>query len=103
MDTHPDGKHLFAACFDGGIYEVEIESGAYKLLYKHESYASGVHYLPGLDQVVSAGYDGALHWFQPAQGKRVRSVEAHKFWSWKMRVSPDKRFVGTVTGQYLAG
>ena len=36
------------------------------------------------------------------QSRSARS-QAHKFWSWKMRVSPDEQLVGTVTGQYLAG
>lgn len=103
MDAHPDGKLLYAACLDGGIYEVDALTGAYKLLGKHESYASGVQYLPKSGQVISAGYDGALRWLHPSEGKGIRNVEAHKFWSWKMRVSPDERFVGTVTGQYMAG
>jgi hypothetical protein len=103
MDRHPDGKRLFAACFDGGVYEVTIETGAHRLLGKHTSYASGVQYLPKSDRLISAGYDGTLLWMDPADIKPVRTVEAHKFWSWKMRVSPDERFVGTVTGQYIAG
>lgn len=103
LDGHPDGKRLFASCFDGGVYEVAIDSGAYKLLGKHESYASGVRYLPKSDQLISAGYDGALRWYHLAEGKSIRTLEAHKFWSWKMRVSPDAQYVGTVTGQYMAG
>lgn len=103
IDAHTDGNRLFAACLDGGIYEVSIESGEHKLLGKHESYASGIQYLPKLDQVVSAGYDGALHWYGVADHKQIRTIEAHKFWSWKMRVSPNQQFLATVTGQYLAG
>ncbi len=99
----PDSKRLFAACFDGGVYEVQIELGTHKQLGKHDSYASGVQYLPKSDQIISAGYDGMLRWFSPADGKVIRTVEAHKFWSWKMRVSPDEQWVGTVTGQYQAG
>jgi hypothetical protein len=102
-DCHSDGKRLYAACLDGGIYEVTVASGEHKLLGKHESYASGVRYLPKSAQLVSAGYDGALRWFDPATGNAVRNVAAHKFWSWKMRVSPDERWMGTVTGQYLVG
>ena len=103
MDSHPDGKRLFAACFDGGVYEVTVDSGAHRLLGKHKSYASGVRYLPKSNQLISAGYDGALQWLDPVAGSAIRTVEAHKFWSWRMRVSPDERFVGTVTGQYMAG
>jgi WD40 repeat protein len=103
IDCHPDGKRLYAACFDGGIYEAAIDTGALKPLGKHESYASGVQYLPKSDLVISAGYDGALRWFSPADGKCIRTVEAHKFWSWKSRVSPDEQWFGSVTGQYMAG
>ncbi len=103
VDAHPDGKHLFAACFDGGVYEVALDSGEHKLLGKHTSYASGVQYSPTQDRLVSAGYDGSLNWFSPKEGKQIRSIEAHKFWSWKMRVSPDEKLVASVTGQYLAG
>jgi hypothetical protein len=103
LDCHPDSKQLFAACFDGTVHELILASGERRTLGKHDSYASGVHYLPQLNQLVSAGYDGALRWFDLASGKPIRVVEAHKFWSWKMRVSPDGRWVGTVTGQYVAG
>jgi len=103
LDAHPDGKTLFAACFDGGVYQVTTETGALRLLGKHESYASGVRYLPKSGQLVSAGYDGALRWFSPTDGKPIRTVKAHQFWSWKMRISPDEQLIGTVTGQYLAG
>src|SRR5205085_759433 len=94
LDAHPDGKSLFAACLDGGIYTVATDTGALRLLGKHESYASGVRYLPRLDRLISAGYDGALRWFSPAEGKAIRTLKAHQFWSWKMRVSPDEQFVG---------
>ena len=33
----------------------------------------------------------------------LRKVQAHKFWSWQMAVSPDEALVASVTGQYLAG
>lgn len=103
LDASPDGRHLYAACFDNGVYEVDSDTGANRLLYRHKSYASGVQYIPGIDQLVSAGYDGALCWFDLGAGRQLRSVEAHTFWSWKMRVSPDGKYIGTVTGQYLAG
>ncbi|WP_395089975.1 WD40 repeat domain-containing protein [Armatimonas sp.] len=101
----PDSKQLFAACLDGGVWAVPIESGMPQKLGKHESYASGMAYLAKSNQLLSAGYDGTLRWFSPAnsEAKEVRTVKAHAFWSWKMRVSPDERFVASVTGQYLAG
>jgi WD40 repeat protein len=100
---HQDDKHLFAACFDGGIYRVKVDTEELHLFGKHESYASGVQYLAKAGKVVSAGYDGMLRWFDAESGRQVRAVEAHKFWSWKMRVSPDEQLIATVTGQYQAG
>jgi WD40 repeat protein len=103
IDAAPDNKHLYAACFDGGIFEVKAETGEHRLLGKHESYASGVQYLSSLNQIVSAGYDGTIRWFSLAEGKQIRAVKAHHFWSWKMRVSPDQKLVASVTGQFLVG
>jgi WD40 repeat protein len=99
----PEGKQLFAACLDGGVYAVSVDSGEPKQLGKHESYASGVQYLAKSNQLISAGYDGALHWFSLAENKELRVVKAHDFWSWKLRLSPDERLVASATGQYLAG
>ncbi|WP_309709461.1 hypothetical protein [Armatimonas sp.] len=99
----PDSKQLFAACLDGGVYAVPVESGVPQKLGKHESYASGVQFLAKTNQLISAGYDGTLRWFSLTEGKETRVVKAHSFWSWKMRVSPDERFVASATGQYLAG
>ena len=69
LAAHPDGKQLFAACFDGGIYDVALETGAIKLLGKHESYASGVQYLPKTNRLISAGYDGVVRWLDPVQNQ----------------------------------
>lgn len=99
----PEGTEVFAACLDGGIYRVPLATGSPQLLGKHKSYASGVQYLTQQKQVLSAGYDGTLRWFSRDEGREVRQVKAHDFWSWKLRLSPDERWVATVTGQYLAG
>jgi WD40 repeat protein len=103
IDSDPNGKRLFAACLDGGIYELIIETGVHKQIGKHDSYASGVQFLTRSEQIISAGYDGKLRWHDARASKAIRTVDAHKFWSWKMRVSPDERLVASATGQYLAG
>ncbi len=102
VDLHPDGVLAYVACQDG-VYELNLTSGARRLLYPHESYASGIAVLPQGGTLVSAGYDGALQWFDCAAGKVARSVKAHDFWSWQMALSPDGKQVASVTGQYLAG
>ena len=102
-DARQDGEVLYAACFDGFIYEVKSESGEKRILAKHESYASGVRYLPKAKMLISAGYDGQIFWIDPEKAEVIRKVKAHKFWSWQMDVSPDEKFVASSTGQYLAG
>ena len=102
-DVDPKSEHIFAACLDGFIYEVEIESGKKRTLAKHESYASGVRHLKNSQTLISSGYDGQLIWIDLKTDKPIRTVQAHKFWSWEMDVSADEKLVGTCTGQYLSG
>lgn len=103
LDSTPDGKTFFVACMDGGVYRLDRETEKPERLLKHDSYASGVWHLPGSKLLISAGYDGALQWYDLHKGLTVRKVQAHKFWSWQMAVSPNEKLVASVTGQYLAG
>jgi len=102
-DADPAGARLFAACFDGVVYEVNAATGEHRALGRHDSYASGVCFMPGTEILLSAGYDGKLCWIDPANARTVRTVQAHQFWSWQMDVSPNQEFVASCTGQYLAG
>ncbi len=103
LDASADGHRAWTACLDGSIHEVDLASGERTLLGKHDSYASSVHCIPGQERIVSGGYDGYLLWHDLQQKKTVRKVEAHQFWSWQSAVSPDGRFVGSVTGRYECG
>ena len=103
LDVSPDGRTLLAACLDGGVYSVDHESSATVLLSRHESYASGVAFVPGTSLAISAGYDGTLQWHDVHESKTFRKVKAHSFWSWQMAVSRDGSQVASVTGQYLTG
>ncbi|MDB6036819.1 MAG: domain, G-beta repeat, partial [Verrucomicrobiales bacterium] len=47
--------------------------------------------------------DGKLQWHDTKAAKPIRTIDAHRFWSWKMRVSPNERLVASVTGQYRVG
>jgi hypothetical protein len=103
LDANADGKSAIAACMDGGVYTVDIDSGRYEPLGKHASYASGARFLPGAEAAISAGYDGALQWYDLKDRKLIRRVEAHGFWSWNLAVSADGKHAASVTGQYLPG
>ncbi len=100
--VEPSGARLYAACMDG-VYELDLEGGEAQLLDKHASYVSGAVLAVEADTLITAGYDGALQWFDLAAAKRVRRIELHEFWSWQMALSPDQQLVASVTGQYLAG
>lgn len=101
LDLFPGDKRALIACLDGGVYELDLESGATTPFGKHESYASSVS-LAG-ERAISAGYDGKLIWHDVASRAVKESVTAHRFWSWQSRVSPDAKWVASVSGQYLCG
>jgi len=103
MDAPLDGAPIFAACLDGGIYEVDPQSEESRRIAKHDSYASGVCLLNDAHLVVSAGYDGLLLWHDLTERNVIRKVQAHRFWSWKLAAAPDESSIASVTGQYLAG
>lgn len=102
LDPRADGKSAFAASVDG-VYDLNLETGEHKHLYAHESYGSGTAFIESANTLVTAGYDGALTWYDTAAGKQVRTVKAHDFWSWQLARSADGKYVASATGQYLAG
>ncbi len=97
----PDGQSLVAACMDG-VYRVELASQQEKKLYQHDSYVSSAAWVSN-ELLVSAGYDGAVYWFDLAGGEITRKQKIHDFWSWDMAVSANQQLIASVTGQYLAG
>jgi len=105
-DVPEDQKRIFLACIDG-VYQLDLGNGEFDLLYSHTSYASGVVYFSDPGLLVSGGYDGTLQWFDLQAKQVVRSVQAHKFWSWDLARTTEpgleKTLVATSTGQYLAG
>lgn len=100
-DTESD--RLFCACMDGGIYEVDLKSGKRVELYRHDNFATGVHWLADRSVLLSSGYDGQIKWFDFGRQSIIRYVKAHDFWSWQSAVSSDKTLIASVTGQYQCG
>ena len=103
LDATPDGKTLFAACQDGGIFMTEAEEAKPELLGSHDSYASGVALIGDGKTLISGGYDGVLQWHDLTERKTIRKVKAHDFWSWDVDVSSDGLLVASATGRYEAG
>jgi WD40 repeat protein len=98
-----DGKTVFAACQDGGVFVVDTETSQPELLARHQSYASGVALLPDGKTLISAGYDGVLQWHDLGERKTIRQIKAHEFWSWNLDVTADGSLAASVTGRYEAG
>ncbi len=100
----PEGDRAFVSCADGGIHRVDLSNGAFEALEeRHTSFASGCVLLPDGQTLVSGGYDGALIWHDTATRRCLLRVQAHRFWSWQLALSPNGRHVASVTGQYLPG
>lgn len=97
-----DDERLVVGCMDGVYLSSIKNSSESKRLYTHESYVSSVAVIDE-NTIVSAGYDGAAGWFDLKTESEIRRTDLHQFWSWDMAVSPDRRLLASVTGQYLAG
>ena len=93
---------IFAACMDG-VYELFPNDGTHRRLYEHQSYAASVASLPDQTTLMSAGYDGVLQWYDTNRQSVFRRIQAHRFWSWQMVLSPNGKYAASSTGQYLAG
>lgn len=100
----PDGRRAFAACADGAIYDLDMESGKSRpFAEKHASFASGCVLLPDGKTLISGGYDGVLLWHDVETRRCWRRIHAHRFWNWQLALSPDGTHLAAVTGQYLPG
>ncbi len=109
-----DDQRLYAACLDG-VYSLELPSREAKeeapkptCLGRHTSYVSGVGLLENDLSLASTSYDGSLEIrsLDPATGAPTETrfrESIHSFWSWRMAVSPDRKKICSVSGQYLAG
>ena len=104
-DIRSEDQQVIAACFDG-IYQFHAEdnskTAAGKKIAEHESYASGARWLND-NHWVTAGYDGNLLFSELDSADPPSVIDAHKFWSWHLAVSPQRDKVASCTGQYLAG
>jgi WD40 repeat protein len=99
---------------------------------RHASYVSGVSWASQRNTLITTAYDGTLHFRQLAEGQDRAAEDsqsesdsqseddsiavladeeiapslihqAHSFWSWGSTLSPDQKWVASVSGQYLAG
>lgn len=104
FDVAPDDSAAYAASMDGAIYRCDLKSGETSRLYQHGSgYASQTQVDTQRNRLIASGYDGRITWFDLESQRLIRDIHAHEFWSWRMKLSPDNRWIASSTGQYLSG
>ena len=97
-----DHETIVAGCLEG-VYVANVRSRHVERIGLHSSYVSSVALFDNDRKILSAGYDGALQWFDAESRSQIREVQLHDFWSWDLALSPDGTRAASVTGQYLAG
>ena len=94
-----ESDNVFVGCSDFAIYRVNTAAEkptATPLTEKaHSSYVTGM--VCTGDNVVSAGYDGRIIWWDSESGTaRHRQNKAHKKWIRRLAISPDGKTVASV-------
>ncbi|MBL8871046.1 MAG: hypothetical protein JNK90_14720 [Planctomycetaceae bacterium] len=109
-----NAQRAYAACMDG-IFAIDFppaDNNRDKPLPKriggHDSYVSSIALSANNTTLYSSAYDGRIHsriinestsdLVEPNWNEAI-----HPFWSWQMVLSPDEKWLASVTGQYLAG
>ena len=95
-------RELIVGCMDG-VYRVDLEEKSFTKIGSHGSYVSSTAFSNSRGVGISAGYDGVLQWFDWSSKETQQQAKLHEFWSWDMALSPDEKWIASVTGQYLAG
>jgi hypothetical protein len=95
-------NELVVACMDG-VYRVDVASKSHTKIAGHDSYVSSAVYHQSSSTIITACYDGRLQWISAKDASLVRDQKVHEFWSWDMAISPDQKWIASVTGQYIAG
>ena len=98
-----DDSLCHATGMDGGVHEINVESGKAKQIGEHQSYAASLELMPDQKTLISAGYDGHIIWHDLDGRKVLRNIKAHDFWSWQMKISDDGSKLASVTGRYACG
>jgi len=105
MDVSPDESLAYVGTFHG-VGRLKLDTGEFEPLYAHDSYVSGVYYLPENNMLVSAGYDGQLRWFDLEKREIVKTIKVADSWVWDLAISrhaEQATRLATGSGRYLAG
>ncbi len=92
----PDSEQLWIGSSDQKLYSLDLAQPQPKFEGHagHTSYVSGV-VLADKD-LISAGWDRKLIWWDAAKHEPARTVEAHQRWIRQLRYSPARQLLATV-------
>jgi WD40 repeat protein len=93
----PTGRYVFGGCQESSIARWDLTNGQKVTLQGHQTWVRGLAFIPASNQMISAGYDGKLIWWQAdaANPAPLRTVQAHTGWARAVAVSPNGQLVAS--------
>jgi WD40 repeat protein len=98
----PDSGQLYVASSDFKVHGIDTAAQKPELVPfegSHESYVTSLVMSAG--GLVSGSYDGRLIWWNTADRKPIRMVDAHERWIRQLAVSPDGKTIASVADDML--
>lgn len=94
----PNSERVFVGSSDFKLYDVDLSAAKpeAKPVGEHGSYVTSVAIADGGKVLVSGSYDCKLSWWDAANYKAIRSVEAHKKQIRSVVASPDGKLVASI-------
>lgn len=99
----PETQRLVVGSSDFGVYEIDLSAEKVEPVRfegtGHESYVTGI--VRSGEQVVSGSYDGRLIWWDLAERRQVRTIDAHSRWIRQVAVTGDGQRIISVADDMM--
>ena len=92
----PNSERILVGSSRGKVLELDASQNnpQDRELADHGRYVTSVRLVQG--KVISGGYDGRLIWWDLANNRAIRTIEAHSRWIRHIAVSPDQSKIASV-------